>query len=179
MRNLILFGVLAVLSAPGARAEPPSMTRAQVVDLGRTGLGYSYWWGHGRWRWDGTQHGTCSGSGCPDSCTHSGSYGADCSGFVGKAWQVPSASDVTHDWHPYSTWHFVNQSDHWDHIDRGACTAADALVYNESGAGHIVLVEGAIPGARPRPWRRAAAPTAWCATPARSPRSTAASAGTT
>ncbi|HSA19958.1 MAG TPA: GH25 family lysozyme [Myxococcota bacterium] len=149
MKNALSCGMLAALwilgGAPAGQAAPPSMTRAQVLDLGRTGEGYSYWWGHARWRWDGAEHGACSGAGCPDSCTHSGSYGADCSGFVGKAWQVPDPSDLTHDWHPYSTWHFVNQSDHWSTLDRAACGPADALVYNESGAGHIVLVEGGDP----------------------------------
>ena len=47
----------------------------------------------GRWRADGTDHGSCSGS-CP-SCSHSGKYGADCSGLIAKAWQFgPVALDT-------------------------------------------------------------------------------------
>ena len=54
---------------------------------------------------------------------------------------MPNASDVAQDAHPYSTWHFYNQSDHWIHKDRGACTRGDALVYHSDGSGHIVLFE--------------------------------------
>jgi hypothetical protein len=144
----LLVNFLGLALASQAQASPPSMTRQQIRDLGHTGLGYSYWWGHARWRLDGQQRGSCAGS-CPNSCTHSGSYGADCSGYVGKAWQVPDPSDVTRDWHPYSTWHFVNQRDHWSAISRGSCALSDALVYNESGAGHIVLFESGDPWGYP------------------------------
>ena len=84
--------------------------------------------------------GYCSGS-CP-SCSHSGSYGADCSGYVAKIWQVPSSNDnVAQDSHPYSTWNFDNQSVSWHTISRGSVQAADALVYNSGSAGHIFLYE--------------------------------------
>ena len=102
-------------------------------------MGYSYYWGHGSWGTDGRNHGSCSGS-CP-SCTHTGSYGADCSGFVAKVWQIPSASPVTTDRHPYSTYNFVNSTTHWSRVARTAVRPGDALTYNTNGAGHIVLFE--------------------------------------
>ncbi|RME28350.1 MAG: PEGA domain-containing protein, partial [Deltaproteobacteria bacterium] len=126
-------------------AAPEAMTRQQIIDLAKPAVGYSYWWGHGCWRTDGTQHGSCSGS-CPD-CTHSGSYGADCSGFVAKVWQVPSSSAVTTDSHPYSTREFRYSETHWDQIPRDQAQIADAFVYRNSSntAGHIVLYESGDP----------------------------------
>ncbi|HEX9105346.1 MAG TPA: hypothetical protein VF997_24215, partial [Polyangia bacterium] len=110
-----------------------------VFGRARLGVGYSYYWGHGSWRDDGTQAGACSGS-CP-SCTHAGQYGADCSGFVAKVWQVPSASPITLDAHPYSTDNFYNDQVYWKQIPRSTLAAADALVRRDATSGHIALFE--------------------------------------
>ncbi|MEI8254915.1 MAG: SH3 domain-containing protein [Deltaproteobacteria bacterium] len=110
-----------------------------IFQRARLGVGYSYYWGHGSWRDDDTLHGSCSGS-CP-GCTHTGIYGADCSGFVAKVWQVPSASPLTTDRHPYSTYDFYNASYHWTRVARTAMQPGDAMVYNANGAGHILLFE--------------------------------------
>jgi hypothetical protein len=121
----------------------PSGARGEAIDRAKAGVGFSYWWGHGRWKAEGptsSNKGSCSGS-CPD-CSHSGSYGADCSGYVGKIWQVPSSnSDLTVDAHPYGTIHFVQDSNLWKTVSRGDVKPADALVYNSGGAGHIILFE--------------------------------------
>jgi MYXO-CTERM domain-containing protein len=130
----LLLGVAA-----GAAATPQPMSRAAIIDLSKSAMGYSYYWGHGSWRDDGTQVGSCSGS-CP-SCTHTGTYGADCSGLAGKVWQVPSPSPITTDLHPYATTNFRNDMTWWTEIDRGAVQLADALVYNTNGAGHIFIYE--------------------------------------
>src|SRR5262252_6650349 len=53
------------------------VTAADIFARAKLGVGYSYYWGHGSWRSDMTQLGSCVGS-CP-SCTHTGQYGADCS----------------------------------------------------------------------------------------------------
>ena len=116
---------------------PPEVS--QMFSLARSAVGYSYYWGHGSWGLDGANHGSCSGS-CP-SCSHSGSYGADCSGFVAKVWQIPSASPVTVDRHPYSTYNFVNDHTHWSRVNRSTLRPGDALTYNTNGAGHILLFE--------------------------------------
>ncbi len=122
---------------------PPAGTPPEVGDIfarAQLAVGYSYYWGHGSWRDDGAQHGACSGS-CPN-CTHSGAYGADCSGFVAKAWQIPGPSPITTDAHPYSTHSFFfDTSTHWTRVDRGAAKPADAFVYNSGSSGHIVLFE--------------------------------------
>lgn len=111
-----------------------AMTRAQA------GVGFSYWWGHGRFRAEGPNGnaGSCSGS-CPN-CSHSGSYGADCSGFVAKVWQVPSNNtDLTSDAHPYSTADFADDTSQWSTVSRGNAKKADAFVYRSGSSGHIFL----------------------------------------
>lgn len=139
---------LAVVSTPTTPESPAATTGPdQAISRARSGVGFSYWWGHGRWRPEGptsSTRGSCSGS-CP-GCSHSGSYGADCSGYVAKAWSVPSRnSDLTVDAHPYSTYNFYNEQTHWRRISRESIARADALVYRSGGAGHIVLYESGSP----------------------------------
>jgi uncharacterized protein YraI len=111
-----------------------------------SGEGFSYWWGHGRWLDSGpssSTRGSCSGS-CP-SCSHGGSYGADCSGFVAKVWRVPSSNaPVSVDSHPYHTGAFRSTTGggQWSQVSRGNVRGGDALVYNNGRAGHIVWVRG-------------------------------------
>jgi cell wall-associated NlpC family hydrolase len=131
------------LGAKKPAVDPAPSPRDEAIVRAKAGVGFSYWWGHGRWLPTGPTSptaGSCSGN-CP-SCSHSGSYGADCSGYVGKIWQVPSTnSDLTVDSHPYSTVNFDNDTTHWKEVSRGSVIIADALVYNTNGAGHIFLYE--------------------------------------
>jgi hypothetical protein len=124
-------------AATDGGAEVPDVDA--IFSRAKLGVGYSYDWGHGSWRSDGTELGACMGT-CPN-CTHNGSYGADCSGFVAKCWQIPSPSPLTTDLHPYSTYNFFNQTTHWSQVPRASLKPADALVYNANGAGHIMLFE--------------------------------------
>jgi len=113
---------------------------AGILARAVSGVGFSYWWGHGAWSTTaGADPGSCVGN-CP-RCSHAGAYGADCSGFVAKCWQVPSPSPLTTDLHPYSTYNFYNQTTHWSPIPRTQIQPADALTYNANGAGHIMLFE--------------------------------------
>jgi hypothetical protein len=118
-----------------------------AIDRASAGVGFSYWWGHGRFQPAGpnaSNAGSCSGS-CP-SCSHSGSYGGDCSGFVAKVWVVPSSnSDMTDDSHPYSTLDFDSDTSQWTTVPRGSMQVADAMVYRSGGAGHIFLYEDGDP----------------------------------
>lgn len=128
----------------GAGSSPPPTTPtplevSRIFELARPAVGFSYWWGHGVWNTQGIDRGTCTGS-CP-SCTHTGRYGADCSGFVAKVWQIPSPSPVTTDLHPYSTYDFYNSTRHWSRVPRPMTRPGDAMVYNANGSGHIFLVE--------------------------------------
>ena len=122
---------------------PQSAGRDVVINRAKEATGFSYWWGHGRWRPEGATSstaGSCNGS-CPN-CSHGGSYGADCSGMVAKAWQVPSSNDdVTVDDHPYSTLNFVSDTSQWSTVSRNSLISADALVYNSGGSGHVVIYE--------------------------------------
>lgn len=112
---------------------------SDIFARAKLGVGYSYYWGHGSWRSDALDPGSCSGS-CP-SCTHDGQYGADCSGFVAKVWQVPSASPIDLDAHPYSTDNFYNDQTYWKQIPRSTLLPADALVHRTATEGHIALFE--------------------------------------
>ncbi|MBX3126288.1 MAG: C40 family peptidase [Polyangiaceae bacterium] len=143
-------------NAPGSEAEPTAtveqavtagMSRAEIIALAQTGVGYSYWWG--RDQWDPTEKkflGSCSGS-CP-KCSHSATgggpeYGADCSGYVAKVWQVPGPTPIPKYSHPYSTSHFRWNEIHWKRIARADLQPADALVYRNAAntGGHIVLFD--------------------------------------
>jgi uncharacterized protein YraI len=132
-------------STPPEPVTPPpsSSDRDGAIARAKAAMGFSYWWGHGRWLAGGpssSNKGSCSGS-CP-SCSHSGSYGADCSGLVAKVWQVPSSnSDITVDGHPYSTADFIDATSQWKIVSRGSLAKADALVYRSSSSGHIFLYE--------------------------------------
>ena len=128
---------------PTPTPTPSSTGRDGAIARAQSGVGFSYWWGHGRWIPNGatsSNKGVCTGS-CPN-CSHSGSYGADCSGYIGKIWQVPSSNtDATTDSHPYSTVSFVGSNSQWSTVSRGNAVRGDALVYNQNGAGHIFLYE--------------------------------------
>ena len=129
-------------SSSSSSSSTTSGSRATAIQRAKAGVGFSYWWGHGRWRPEGptsSTKGSCSGS-CPN-CSHGGSYGADCSGYVGKIWNVGSSSDLTVNEHPYSTASFVSDSSKWYTVSRSKLEGADALVYNSNGAGHVVLYE--------------------------------------
>jgi hypothetical protein len=153
----LALGAAALLAPASILADPASMTREQIEYNAQSGVGYSYWWGHGRWDPDQLDDpGSCSGS-C-GSCSHCPSNtkngpcnnnlaerGADCSGFVAKVWQVPSPSAVDVNSHPYSTWDFRCTQLWWSQINRGRVKVGDAAVYRVGGcpgsAGHILLYD--------------------------------------
>src|SRR5258706_9762599 len=100
---------------PGTGADLGST----FIARGKQSVGFDYWWGHGAWTTDATAMpgGTCAGS-CPN-CTHTGTYGADCSGMVAKAWLVPAANwSYSTDGHPYSTYNFFHETTSWQPVVR-------------------------------------------------------------
>jgi hypothetical protein len=117
---------LALLDARSAAAcSCPKLTRDKIIELAKTGVGCPYVWG-----------GTCWDP------AHKSSKGADCSGYVTKTWQIPSASAVTSCTpHYYNTSTYKSSSTHWSSVSRSSLLKADALVYNSGSAGHIVLFE--------------------------------------
>jgi cell wall-associated NlpC family hydrolase len=120
----------------GAPSPDNAIARAKKA------VGFSYYWGGGAWLASGvtsSTRGSCTGS-CP-SCSHSGKYGADCSGLVAKAWQF-GAKALEVNSHPYSTASFVDDAaGKWSTVSRSSLRKGDALVYNRNGAGHIVVYE--------------------------------------
>jgi len=109
--------------------------RANAIARAQKAMGFSYWWGHGRFKDEGVTNatrGSCSGS-CP-SCSHSGNYGGDCSGLVAKVWQVPSSNtSMSVDSHPYSTADLNGSTSQWTVINRSNVQQADAMVYRSAG----------------------------------------------
>lgn len=122
---------------------PSGGTRDDAIARAASGVGFSYWWGGGAWA-PGGDPGLCTTSdpnGCPN-CTHTGQYGADCSGYAAKVWVVPSTNTPTSvNSHPYSTANFAVDSAQWYTIDQGALLKADAMVYNNGTAGHIFIYD--------------------------------------
>jgi hypothetical protein len=136
---LALGAFLVAWAAPSAAAPPP-MSRDDIICRAASGVGFSYHWGGSCWCATGCSPnwscspGSCSG-GCP-SCTHSGTYGADCSGFVNKVWQVPNPIATTTCGHgPYTASSYTSSSSYWDAISRSAVQAGDTL----ASSTHIVL----------------------------------------
>ncbi len=115
-----------------------AITRANFLSIGAASVGFSYYWGGGRLA-DGAPKGSCYGS-CPN-CTHSGSYGADCSGFIGKTWLLPASLPMDSNKHPYSTASFATSSSLWTMVSRSTLQPGDALNYRSGGSGHIVMYD--------------------------------------
>jgi hypothetical protein len=125
-----------ILDVNGTCSDTGSASNSPILQIAQTGLGFSYYWGHADWS-AGAAIGSCSGS-CPN-CTHHGADGADCSGYVSKAWQL-DGTPTSKDTHPYSTASFIGSDSHWTHIsDRTRAQPGDAFVYNNGSHGHIVL----------------------------------------
>lgn len=133
--------VAGFLALGEAQALKP-ISAGEILSRATSGFGYSYWWGHGAWKGGGvTNPGVCSGS-C-GNCSHKGSYGADCSGYVAKAWRVPdNNAALEKDDHPYGTSSFRNERTYWKPVSRNAAKPGDAFVYNTGGHGHVFLFVG-------------------------------------
>jgi MYXO-CTERM domain-containing protein len=146
-----LGAILAALMALGVSSEslaaPPAEPAEAIVCRGTAGEGFSYEWGGECWCNTGCtpdltncSPGVCTpnpgSTGCPD-CTHSGTYGADCSGFVSKAWQVPDpyaldACDVAR----YVASSFTSDHNYWDVVPMTSLQPADAV----ASSSHVILV---------------------------------------
>lgn len=121
------FMPLVLAPAQANACTCPTKTDNNCIDLAATGVGSPYWWGHAAW-----------------STTDRDWKGADCSGFVIKAWQVPRTSVVWEDYHPYGTYHIFCTTYHWYAIGRAAVAKSDAVGYPDpdgsgSATGHVVM----------------------------------------
>jgi hypothetical protein len=117
-----------------------ALNASDLINRAKSSVGFSYWWGHGVWNPSSPSKGACSGS-CP-SCSHSGSYGADCSGMVAKAWITPdSNSNFTADSHPYHSSAWTVDNTYWFGVARGSAAAGDSFGRD----GHVFIYEGGDP----------------------------------
>lgn len=123
------------------------LSRKGIINASAAMVGFSYWWGGAAlplpWETAGKPAGTCSLSN--SIYTHTGSWGADCSGFVGDVWQLPEHKSFEANIHAFSTYNFYYERTHWIKLDRNSTQEGDALVYRGSTGGHIVIYAGADP----------------------------------
>ncbi|RJQ33150.1 MAG: peptidoglycan endopeptidase [Actinobacteria bacterium] len=126
--NLILFTFILTIyfSFPIATYADTCSTisREQIIAYAKTGVGSPYIWGGDKWDPANRKWG-----------------GADCSGYVLKAWQVPRAYAYKQSaGHPYTTFSFKYRSYHWYPINLSELQKGDILVKDDGhGNGHVVI----------------------------------------
>ncbi|MDY0003629.1 MAG: hypothetical protein RBU30_20185 [Polyangia bacterium] len=163
--SFLALGLFLLLSDSSALGAPPWNTRDELICRGASGVGFSYYWGGGCWCASGSNPCAPNLTGCPaghcdpcytaqetngcmdctpdsgccvggKSCSHSGTYGADCSGFVTKVWQVPNPIEVNDCGHgPYTANEFRFDRANWSVIPRAELLPGDAL----ASSTHVVL----------------------------------------
>jgi len=113
----------------------------------KSGVGFSYWWGGSCWESSGCSPDYSGGKGkctctcsscCGECCTHSGSHGADCSGFTYTVWRLAnlSQSDVCGPHGPVAAT-YMNSSSDWTHKNDGEREPGDALASKT----HVMIFE--------------------------------------
>jgi len=146
--SLLMLGLIAFFGRP-AFSAPPSEPPDAIVCRGLSAVGFSYWWGGECWCSNGCAPdlvgcapGVCTpnagSTGCPD-CTHTGTYGADCSGFVSRAWQVPDplATNACNTAR-YVASSFTADHEYWNVVPMNDLRPADAVASDS----HVILVIG-------------------------------------
>lgn len=135
----ILLGICSL-----AQAAPPEEPVEAILCRGTSAEGFSYWWGGECWCANGCtpdlancEAGDCEGV-C-ENCTHTGPYGADCSGFVSKAWQVPDPYPVEQcGTERYVAESFTYDHDYWDPVSIDELQPGDAVATSS----HVILIIG-------------------------------------
>ena len=134
-----------------------SPRRREALELARSAMGFSYWWGNARWlksgatTWPVRNVGSCSGAcGTRNGCTHEATpagdaeYGADCSGLVSTVWGFPDQDpEVDEEGDGFQTRTYaVDRRNHWATVELNDAVPGDAMVRydTEKKAGHIVIV---------------------------------------
>lgn len=161
-----------LLASPAFAAPGDEISRAQIIARANSGHGYGYWWGHGRWKTDGTKmEGFCTGNHPPNGCLHGdcyftgvkddGSpyacpleagtyneeracYGADCAGYVAKAWDIGRHSEVELDEHPHPAWDFKDGTASCTRVTRRELLPGDAMATDA----HVVLFDHFLPNGK-------------------------------
>ena len=143
-----LIGLFVLGLAAESSAALPPMSREDIICRAQSGVGYSYWWGGSCWCKKGCSPdfakcptGKCTpkagSSGCPN-CTHSGSYGADCSGFTYVCWRIEGLSedDVCGSHGPVSGT-YTSTTSNWTAIPAASRDKGDAI----AKSGHVMVFE--------------------------------------
>jgi hypothetical protein len=135
-----VFGTFVCLAEedPSVTSSPAQISREHIIQNAASLVGFSYWWGNARFKVGSKDYGKCLSS---TTAGHTGMYGADCSGFVSKVWELPEAMPWEANLHPFSTWNFYAENQHWKAISRNTMLKADTLVYRGLESGHIVVYE--------------------------------------
>ncbi|MDD9945019.1 MAG: carboxypeptidase regulatory-like domain-containing protein [Myxococcales bacterium] len=134
-------------------------TRSRILQIGRSALDNGYKWGGSTWSVDPAGHVSCSFtmcSGCEckkrnanGSCFSYypiGGLGADCSGFVGKSWEVPGPRSPEMPERVSGTAGFIQSGTHWDTIAATDIRPGDSMAWNNGSAGHVVLIKEKLTG---------------------------------
>lgn len=147
MKRTVLFtafivtaSTLTSIFATTAHAAPPKETRETIVCRGLSGVGFVYDFGGECWCADGCKPDltTCPPGACKDN-HKTGKYGADCSGFVSKAWQVPDPYPVEKCNVPrFGAAVFAENGEHWKTVSKDSLLPGDAA----SKVSHVVLIAG-------------------------------------
>ena len=129
--------------------EGLSPRRREALALAQSAMGFSYWWGHGRWVASGPTAfpvenvGECDGS-CP-KCEHWATgpeeYGADCSGFMSTIWGFwDTDPESAHD--GFRTARFAKPHKKLRRIPIEEALTGDAVMYYDEAKqrGHIFMV---------------------------------------
>jgi hypothetical protein len=112
-----------------------SARRRNALDLARSAMGFSYWWGNARWLRSG-----------PTTWPPTGDteYGADCSGFISTVWGFPDQDpEVDEEGDGFQTRAFaVDRRNAWATVELDDALPGDAMVQYDAAQkrGHIVLV---------------------------------------
>ncbi len=123
--RLAISASLVMMLAGLARADIPEKTRQDIVNHAATGVGSPYIWGGGSWDPNDRGYG-----------------GADCSGFVSKAWSLTKWTPYRVEYHgPYSTGSLIDTpGPYWDEVDRADLIYGDAIVLRyDASSGHTYL----------------------------------------
>src|SRR5262249_15155492 len=123
LARLLPVAILAATAAGTAGGSPAPMTRDAILSNATTVVGFRHWWGGRQGRPGSRDKGKCgpwSGHRRWLECNRYGSWGADCSGFAGKAWQVPSPIALTTASHPYVASNWTHSATYWTVISRGS-----------------------------------------------------------
>jgi hypothetical protein len=146
-RPAMLLALVATLSVASVRAATPQMTVDDIFCRAKSGVGFSYWWGGSCWCSSGCSPDYSCGKGycdcfcdgcCPNCCSHSGSKGADCSGFTYTVWRLAnlSQSDVCGPHGPVAAT-YMNSSSDWTHVSDSARQPGDAV----ASSTHVMIFE--------------------------------------